>query len=154
MHLKTLLLSSFCSVLLLSACSNGAKEKLGLLKTTPDEFSVITRAPLSVPPEYTLRPPRPGVGRPMEQNTVDQARQTVFGADDLRRKSTAQASPEFMDKIGVYQADEDIRERLETENLAPADNRPVAERLLFWQAEDDEGDVIDPRQEQERLQQY
>ncbi len=40
----------------LSACSNVTKEKLGLNKKAPDEFMVTTRPPLSLPPEYDLRP--------------------------------------------------------------------------------------------------
>lgn len=40
----------------LSACSNVTKEKLGLNKKAPNEFMVTTRPPLSLPPEYDLRP--------------------------------------------------------------------------------------------------
>ncbi len=71
-----------CMGIGLGACSQEAKEDLGLAKVAPDEFSVITRAPLSVPPDYTLRPPRPGTSRPMEISTRADARQTVFGVND------------------------------------------------------------------------
>lgn len=40
----------------LSACSNLTKEKLGLSNKAPNEFMVTTRPPLSLPPEYDLRP--------------------------------------------------------------------------------------------------
>lgn len=40
----------------LTACSNAAKQKLGLAKQAPNEFMVSSRAPLSLPPEYDLRP--------------------------------------------------------------------------------------------------
>lgn len=40
----------------LGACSNVTKEKLGLTKKAPNEFMVTTRPPLSLPPEYDLRP--------------------------------------------------------------------------------------------------
>ena len=33
---------------------------LGLEKVVPDEFAVVSRATLAVPPDYSLRPPRPG----------------------------------------------------------------------------------------------
>lgn len=42
-------------VLILGACGM-TKEKLGLGKNIPDETMVSTRKPLSVPPEYDLRP--------------------------------------------------------------------------------------------------
>src|SRR5688572_21753165 len=45
-------------VLTLAACSSGeVKRTLGLSKQAPDEFRVVPRPPLSVPPEFTLRPP-------------------------------------------------------------------------------------------------
>ena len=48
-------LSVFLFVLLLSSCGVISKD-LGLEKTSPDEMLVITRAPLSIPPEFGLRP--------------------------------------------------------------------------------------------------
>jgi len=43
----------------LAACG-GLKEDLGLSKKAPDEFAVVRNAPLSLPPDYNLRPPKPG----------------------------------------------------------------------------------------------
>lgn len=42
-------------MLALSACGT-TKEKLGLTKKAPNEFMVVPRSPLSLPPEYDLRP--------------------------------------------------------------------------------------------------
>ncbi|MBM3559287.1 MAG: DUF3035 domain-containing protein, partial [Alphaproteobacteria bacterium] len=46
--------------LAVGGCGEDTKRSLGLSKPAPDEFSVVSRAPLSLPPNYTLRPPRPG----------------------------------------------------------------------------------------------
>ncbi len=43
-------------IMALSACS-GVKKQLGLTKQSPDEFKVVARAPLSLPPDFSLRPP-------------------------------------------------------------------------------------------------
>lgn len=40
----------------LAACSNVTKEDLGLANTSPDERLVEERAPLSLPPEFNVRP--------------------------------------------------------------------------------------------------
>ena len=48
------------AVLVAGGCE-GARKAIGLDKAAPDEFSVYTRAPLSMPPEYGLRPPAPGM---------------------------------------------------------------------------------------------
>ena len=45
----------FICVLLLSSCGL-TNSDLGLEKTSPDEMLVVSRAPLSIPPEFGLRP--------------------------------------------------------------------------------------------------
>jgi hypothetical protein len=139
----------------LAACSQEAKENLGLAKVAPDEFSVITRAPLSVPPDYTLRPPRPGTSRPMEISTRDDARQTIFGVEDVD-KNTGVASEQnnqadgFLGKVGVSDSDPNIRDVVDSED--PTDTRTTAERLLFLSGDKkDKGTPIDPKEELERL---
>src|SRR6185437_15715995 len=54
---------------LLSGCGDGSlTRQFGLTREAPDEFTVVTRAPLSMPPDFTLRPPQPGAARPQEQS--------------------------------------------------------------------------------------
>jgi len=45
--------------LLISGCSD-LKKAMGLERTSPDEFAVESRAPLTMPPDFNLRPPQPG----------------------------------------------------------------------------------------------
>ncbi len=52
--MKKIILSSVC-VAMLCACGLTRKD-LGLEKDTPDEMMVVSRAPLSIPPEFKLRP--------------------------------------------------------------------------------------------------
>lgn len=40
-----------------AGCDTTVQEQLGLGKRAPDEFQVVRRAPLVVPPDYALRPP-------------------------------------------------------------------------------------------------
>ena len=47
---------------------------LGLDKQAPDEFSVVARAPLELPPDYSLRPPRAGTLRPQDLTPTETAR--------------------------------------------------------------------------------
>lgn len=54
-------------VVLLCGCSSSSLSRaFGLTRDAPDEFTVVTRAPLSMPPDFSLRPPEPGVARPQE----------------------------------------------------------------------------------------
>ena len=59
------------AVAFLSGCEE-TKRALGQTKEGPDEFAVYQRAPLSLPPEYGLKPPNPGADRPqaVTQETV------------------------------------------------------------------------------------
>lgn len=62
--------------LLLSGCTD-MKRAIGLEKTSPDEFAVESRAPLTMPPDFDLRPPQPGATRPQEKSAGQQARQVI-----------------------------------------------------------------------------
>lgn len=61
----------------LGACS-GVQKQLGLERTSPDEFAVVSQAPLSLPPDINLRPPQPGAPRPQEGTMTDAAEATLF----------------------------------------------------------------------------
>ncbi|HJU18197.1 MAG TPA: DUF3035 domain-containing protein [Stellaceae bacterium] len=71
---------------LLSGCS-GFKQAIGLEPTMPDEFAVEARAPLTIPPDFALRPPKPGAPRPQE-----------VAADKLARRDLDSAGPGKADK--------------------------------------------------------
>ena len=36
------------------------REAAGVTKSPPDEFAVVTKAPLVIPPDFNLKPPKPG----------------------------------------------------------------------------------------------
>ena len=70
------LLVGLAGVVLIAGCSD-LKKAMGLEKTSPDEFAVESRAPLTMPPDFNLRPPQPGAARPQEKSSGQQARQTI-----------------------------------------------------------------------------
>lgn len=79
MKARALLLATALPVAL-GACE-GVKQELGLAKQPPDEFAVVaSKAPLVVPPDFTLRPPRPGAPRPQEQQPAESARSALIAA--------------------------------------------------------------------------
>ena len=53
------------------------KKSIGLEPTLPDEFAVESRAPLTLPPDFELRPPSPGAPRPQEMASNQQAKQAI-----------------------------------------------------------------------------
>jgi hypothetical protein len=58
--LKTFALFSLTTGCFLITGCDSVRHTLGLDHYQPNEFDVIGKPPLSIPPEYNLRPPRPG----------------------------------------------------------------------------------------------
>ena len=73
----TKLTAMLCAGLVLAGCT-AFQHAAGITKVPPDEFLVLTKAPLILPPDYNLRPPQPGIG---ERNEIDpnvEARALLF----------------------------------------------------------------------------
>jgi hypothetical protein len=102
------LLWTAAAVALLGAggCSSAGKA-LGMSKITPDEFRVVTKAPLVVPPDYALRPPAPGEPRPQELQPESQARAALLGQNAAVSRSQGESL--LAQKAGADRADPLIR---------------------------------------------
>ena len=142
--------------LALGACE-GTKEQLGLTKKPPDEFRVHARAPLSVPPDFNLRPPRPGEARPQEGTTSQQAQRTVFGLDPVRSLNGAgRRSPgeeALLRQAGTGQAEPNIRQIVDRESgRLNEEDETFLDLLVFWRDPEPTGEVVDAKAEARRLQ--
>ncbi len=123
---------------------------VGSSKVAPDEFRVVTKAPLVLPPEYNVRPPRPGERRPQELAPSEQARRAVLGQEYARRASDGEQL--LVAKAGGAEADPVIRQRVDIE--AGGVTRKTDEftnLLLFWRGSEPGGGVLDPEAEARRL---
>lgn len=63
------------SGLLVSACGSSSIAD----RKRPDELAVGRQAPLVIPPDFTLAPPRPGAPRPLAADSQQQALEALFG---------------------------------------------------------------------------
>ncbi len=63
----------------MTAGCGSVKDELGLEKKAPDEFTVVRNAPLSLPPNYNLRPPKPGENGIGQQEQREKARTLLTG---------------------------------------------------------------------------
>jgi len=150
----------------LAGCES-TRETFGFTKQAPDEFAVVTRAPLVVPPDFGLRPPQPGAQRPQEKEIRDQARETVTGRNtgtggaqvaSLAGLNPASGPPRsegeraLLNKAGALDADPAIRRTVDREStlLAEADTDFI-NRLIFWQETPPAGTVVDPDAETKRI---
>lgn len=179
---SSLLKSSACvaAALLLAACSGGTvKETLGLKRSTPDEFRVVSRPPLSVPPEFNLQPPAPGdeggiagvsaneqaAGLVLGTGAPEQSletRQRLSGAADTavpvvtsgELRSAADAN--FLDQAGVAKADPGVRQKLYTEQRAATAKEEESgffDKLLPDKKDLSKEPTVDSAKEAERIRQ-
>jgi hypothetical protein len=142
------------ATLSLAACGP-VKRELGVDRNSPDEFLVVKRAPLTVPPDYTLRPP----GNSAEAASTDatSAAEATLMGENKNQAGPAAADKVLLDKIGAAGASPDIRRQIDEDNgYIALKNRPVADKLIFWSDEAPSGDdapasVVNPKAEAERL---
>ena len=86
MRIVNLAAAASASLLLLAGCASGT----GLTgRNAPDEYAVARNAPLVVPPDFALTPPRPGEPAPAT-DTRTQALQALFGGPAPRSASERQ----------------------------------------------------------------
>ena len=141
----------------LSACEGGIGDALGLGKSAPDEFAVVRNAPLTLPPDFTLRPPRPGEARPNEESVREQARGALFNeagalAIDDSTAAATQGEAAFVERAGAADVDPNIRHIVDREFSGYAsEDESFIDSLLFWQEEQLPGEVVDAAAEAERL---
>ena len=110
----------------------GAGRALGGGKNPPDEFAITTKAPLVVPPDYALRPPKPGESRPQEQSASERARQVLLG--DTSAAPPTAGEQVLLQRAGALIADPGIRALLAAESGNRADkDRSLANQLMFWE---------------------
>lgn len=114
----------------LAGCASG-KQALGMAKVVPDEFRVVSKAPLVVPPDYALRPPAPGEPRPQELQPESAARTALLGRRQAEDRSGGEAL--LVTKAGADKADPLIRFVVDDENgdIAHKD-RSFSDKVMFW----------------------
>ncbi|MCV6599431.1 MAG: DUF3035 domain-containing protein [Alphaproteobacteria bacterium] len=139
------LIVSLLLVSCISACAID-KQTLGLGRRTPDEFTVITRKPLSLPPEYNVTPPvNKGI---TSSNISNEVKNSVLGEKDSINKLNNE-DKSFLSTINADSSDKNIREEL-TNNSNPANNRKVVNKIMFWKNKDN-STIIDNAEEAKRL---
>jgi len=158
-----LFVSLALAALAVSGCSTwtDVKRGLGMEKVVPDEFDVTTSAPLAIPPDYTLRPPKPGAAPTQQLSPTAQAQQTIFRAGDNKLdtlppdKSRSAGENALLTDAGAARAPKDIRQLLNSDEQTATNSNTLTERLLFWRSESpNPNQVLDPTAEATRLREF
>jgi hypothetical protein len=110
---------------------NHVQKAVGMGKVTPDEFRVVSKAPLIMPPDYALRPPTPGEPTPQELQPESAARQALLGQQQATQRSYGEqllitrAGADKSDPMARYVVDDQFGD------LAHKD-KSFADTVMFW----------------------
>ena len=139
---------------LLAGCGgDDISRTFGLQRDAPDEFQVTTRAPLSMPPDFALRPPRPGAARPQEATARGAAEAALVPQAALAgREAPMTTGTSALLQAAGPAAPADIRGKVEQESALERPSRSLVDRLMFWRAPSQPaGLAVDPQRESQRL---
>ncbi|HWL80197.1 MAG TPA: DUF3035 domain-containing protein [Roseomonas sp.] len=153
--LSTSALAALGCGLLLAGCGSDTARTLGFTRAAPDEFSVVTRAPLSLPPVLGELPaPRPGTPRPQELRGREAGEATVApgAAFGVGASAAPSAGEQALLAHAGGGASPDIRQRVDEESLhLEQASRGLVDRLMFWRDAPPPGTLVDPEREAQRL---
>ena len=148
------------AILLLAGCEE-TRQALGQTKQSPDEFAVYSRAPLSLPPDYGLRPPTPGAERPQLVNPRDRARQAIIA--NARRRGSQINPPRVPEGLSAGEiailrstrainVDRNIRQLIDRESsVLAAESVEFSDKLIFWRDPAQFGTTVDANKESRRI---
>lgn len=117
-----------------TACSSGGN---GRRAGTPDEFRVVKKAPLTVPPEYSLRPPQAGTAVPAE---VDSARtERAFSFGEQIGLDASESERILVARAGAIAVNPIVREQVDYEEAGLLrKSRSVSDSVTTWTGSEDE----------------
>ncbi len=131
-------------------------------KQAPDEFVVYKRPPLSLPPEFSLRPPMPGAVQTQKVSPRDEAKRAILSTTTTNSQRQVRAHAKttpgvaaLLNQTGALKADPSIRTKVNAETSSiVAEDRRFIDKLIFWVDEAPyPGTVVDPKKEQQRITQ-
>lgn len=158
-------LSLTLAAVLLAGCEANVGQMFSFDKDVPDEFAVVKRAPLTLPPDYGLRPPLGAGAQVGAQSARDSARSALIGATALtprqRERAIAEAVAEGQDPAevslvaaaGGLGVNPEIRQIVDEESASLArESESFIDTLVFWREPEPPGTVVDASSEARRLQ--
>lgn len=153
---RTISLVAMAGLILTLAGCQSFREAAGLTKESPDEFAIATKAPLIIPPDYNLKPPKPGAAPTNQVSPTDAAEDTLFGDPAPATSSHGQLSvgeQDILAKAGARDANGMIRQKIAAENRAmQAADESFTNRLLFASGSDsNDGTPVNAEAERNRL---
>ena len=154
-----------CALLASGCTSSTVKDTLGLTRAAPDEYRVVSRPPLSVPPQFNLRPPSATEDTPGQVAASQQAKSLMLGnatndssgapvTNKAAKPSRAAdaADSQFLQNAGANKANPHVREELVEERYSKMEEKETAPWWdVFDWTTDKKDPTVDATKEAERI---
>ena len=133
------------------------REAAGVTKEPPDEFAVVTKSPLVIPPDFNLRPPKPGAAPTNQASPTEAAQSALFGdSASAAAALPGSFSPEeriVLANSGGANVDHSIRKQIASDAMATETTEDsFTDRLLFSSPDPNKGSPLDADAEAQRIQ--
>lgn len=140
-----------------SAGCSSLRSATGQGKDAPDEFAVVTKAPLVIPPDFNLRPPAAGAAPTNQLEPTQAAQAALFSSDPSAFTASLPATMSTGEKsllvaAGAQNADPTIRQEIAADSRATrAADESFTNTLLFGSTAPSSAAPVDADSEARRV---
>jgi hypothetical protein len=137
------------AALALGGCSSGAPQPLGMTRGSPDDLVSVAHAPLTLPPDYNVRPPEPGAASPQGGTAAGQGQLPLSANDGGTAPATGDTASEpaqsagevaLLQNAGAAGIDPGIRSQIDMESAAHVERDPdLISRLVLGRTVEPQG---------------
>ncbi len=142
------------------------RSAIGVGKEGPDEFTVVAKQPLIIPPDFSLRPPEPGAPNAQDVSPATSASTAIFGNNIVGTTEMGVPAPVGMGgsqppssgesailaSAKAQNANPRIRALVNRETAAiAAKSQTLTDDILFWRDPQSPDVVLDADKEAQRL---
>ncbi|MCK5574924.1 MAG: DUF3035 domain-containing protein [Sphingomonadales bacterium] len=97
---------------------------------TPNEFHVVSKPPLSMPPDYTLRPPRPGLSAAQNLPASTKALSILFGDEAAKVRPASDGEQALLDVLDARGRTSNIRSMVGNKDVTVVEKGALLDDIL------------------------
>ena len=98
------ILGLLCLTLTVSACGSGLSDAFAYKKNPPDEFAILKKQPLIIPPDYSLKPPNEAGSKIARASTRVEAEQILTGREVDINEIASDGERRYLTALALTQA--------------------------------------------------
>lgn len=136
-RIKAIWLSAGVAALLLLSGCQSIRQATGAEKTPPDEFTVLTKSPLVIPPDFNLRPPQPGIASRNDPDADETGASLALPTTTAASLGATYSDGEklLLSKTNALSVDPNIRKTITTDVGLEDQGPGFAQKVLFQGAD-------------------